>query len=629
MDDQQLLQQFLSTGSQAAFASLVHRHVNVVYASALRQVRNRHVAEDVTQAVFIVLHRKAHKLRNMPTLGGWLLKVTRFAAVDAMRRQARQDRHERAAARPESVVPAPATEDWTEVAPVLDEALAKLSAGDRDAIVLRYMEDATFPEVGQKLGLSEHAARKRVGRALLKLRGLLARKGVAMSVGGLAGMIVSHGAVAAPTHVAANAAAVVAAGSTSAASASLATGAIAAMSHLKAKLLVGAVAALLTVGLGTAVMQLSARAPAPAAQPVAQLSLLRPALDTPQKIQGVWHLESVASEQGQRIALMIGDGDTIRAAGNGAADVQAWLLDTDLDPHYLAMLTYDLPAPLIDDAEEADACNELRPVSGWSLTISRDELIIRHVDHPHVAVMSYGLDTDRQPNYIGLAPRTGASSFEGHCELLNENRLRLTLWDAEATQRNPNAAAAPSVVIHLHRASPRLEHYVYEFVVSDHGSNSPCLFDLDTFKLLRAPEQMPDDPTAWLELVTNDHPNLLADFSGRLEPGFSGFIASDVEFARCSPALWGEVDPATFDGPWEQQLLSIAEDPAFPNGPATWYFRTFFRNDKNPVGMLRILRADSAAGSAVRLQVLRLDPEDVKRLAQSDAGVKQNQASHD
>src|SRR5262245_28038199 len=98
MDDHELLRQYVHDGSREALDALVRRHINLVWSTALRETRDPHDAADVTQAVFIVLMHRAAHLSDKVVIGGWLFKVTRFAAADARKRRARRQRHEQEAA---------------------------------------------------------------------------------------------------------------------------------------------------------------------------------------------------------------------------------------------------------------------------------------------------------------------------------------------------------------------------------------------------------------------------------------------------------------------------------------------------------------------------------------------------
>jgi len=172
MDDAQLLQQYVETGSPDAFGQLTNRHINFVYGAALRIVRDRHVAEEVTQAVFIVLARKAATLRHEAVLSSWLLSTTRYAALGQMKINARRKRHERRAAEmAKTVWTEEAERNWPQYEGDMDAALASLRETDRKAVLLRFYEHKTFDEIAAILGTAEEAARKRVSRAVEKLRG--------------------------------------------------------------------------------------------------------------------------------------------------------------------------------------------------------------------------------------------------------------------------------------------------------------------------------------------------------------------------------------------------------------------------------------------------------------------------
>src|SRR3954469_24194446 len=141
-DDLELLWEFGRNGDNNAFATVASRYVDLIYSAAIRQVRDPHVAEDVTQAVLIILMNKAGTLDSGTIVPGWLIRTTRFAALDAMKLQRRRSRHEREAAAMRKENSDSSTDEgvkWEDVAPQVDDALLKLKTSDRDAVVLRYL----------------------------------------------------------------------------------------------------------------------------------------------------------------------------------------------------------------------------------------------------------------------------------------------------------------------------------------------------------------------------------------------------------------------------------------------------------------------------------------------------------
>ena len=204
IEDAELLRRYAEDRSEAAFAELVHRRIGLVYSVALRQTRDAHRAEDVAQSVFSALARKAGPLSQRPVLVGWLYRSAQFAAADVVRAEQSRARREQEAhimqTTQERDGPDPA---WEKVRPVLDQVMGELPEHDRDAILLRFFDGRPFADIGTRLQLSENAARMRVERALDKLHGLLARRGITSTTAALGTILAQQATAATPAGLAA------------------------------------------------------------------------------------------------------------------------------------------------------------------------------------------------------------------------------------------------------------------------------------------------------------------------------------------------------------------------------------------------------------------------------------------
>ena len=254
-DDIALLQAYACQNSEPAFAALVTRHVNLVYSVALRSVRDPQLAEETTQAVFIILARKADQLSPPTVLAGWLCRTARYASANALKIQRRRQCREQEAYMASILNAAgapPADETWHQIAPLLDGALEKLGRKDHDALVLRFFEDKNFSEVGAALGASEDAAKMRVNRALEKLRKIFAKHGVNSTTAILTGVMSAHSVSDAPVGLAATVTAAAKGVSISATITTLVKGTMKTMTWLKLKFAIGVgVTALLAGGVVT------------------------------------------------------------------------------------------------------------------------------------------------------------------------------------------------------------------------------------------------------------------------------------------------------------------------------------------------------------------------------------------
>src|ERR1035437_514728 len=205
-NDLDLLRQFTRDQSQDAFTALVNRHVKLVYSAALRQVRSPQLAEEIAQSVFADLARDAGKLSGtgfqpVHFLTAWLYQVTRRTAIDVIRKESRRQLREQIAVEMNDMNAT--ANDWTQIEPLLDDALDALDETDRSAILLRYLEKKPLREVGEALGTSDDAAQKRVSRAVEQLREFFSKRNVTIGTSGLAVLISANAVQAAPIGLAA------------------------------------------------------------------------------------------------------------------------------------------------------------------------------------------------------------------------------------------------------------------------------------------------------------------------------------------------------------------------------------------------------------------------------------------
>jgi RNA polymerase sigma factor (sigma-70 family) len=262
MDDAELLRRYAASRAESDFAELVRRHVNLVHSCALRQVNgDAHLAQDVTQAVFTDLARKAESVASHRVLAGWLFTSTRFAAAKAVRGERRRHAREAEAHLMQELNGDPAAPlDWARVRPVLDEVLGELGEADREAILLRFFEGRDYASVGARLNVNDNTARMRVERALDKLRALLERRGVKSTGAALAAALANQAVLAAPAGLVVTVTGAALAGSGAVAGAAAAAGGVIATFMSMTKLQVGIASALAVTGVAGLALQAESNA---------------------------------------------------------------------------------------------------------------------------------------------------------------------------------------------------------------------------------------------------------------------------------------------------------------------------------------------------------------------------------
>ena len=331
-DDHQLLAEFVRSRSEDAFTELVRRYGGLAYSTALRFCSNPHQAEEITQAVFVILARKAETLSPHVVVSGWLYQTARLTAANFVKGEIRRRRREQEAVM-QSNLHETDSSAWEKITPLLDEAMGALAETDRNAVLLRYFENRTSQEIGTALRMNEETARKRVNRALEKLRQFFAKRGVTVSDATLSSALSTHSiqpisAIMAKTI----SAAAIAKGATATTSTlTLIKGALKIMAWTKAKTaIVAGVVILLAAGTTTLT--------------VITVHAIRAA--SPPDIQGSW--EGVAEILGTSGVLQ---GEQARSRvvfnffkTNGAYTATGVFIDTAPEPFQVTTFTYDYPS---------------------------------------------------------------------------------------------------------------------------------------------------------------------------------------------------------------------------------------------------------------------------------------------
>lgn len=203
LDDHQLLAAYAREQSGEAFATLVERYVNLVYSAGWRCTGNAQAAEEISQAVFIILAQKASTLGPKTILAGWLYHTARLTAANYLRAERRRQRREQEAYMQSLANENPDPDQaWQQVGPLLDEALGTLGTADRDAVVLRYFQNKSAREIAEALRVELPTAHKRVERAVGKLRKFFLKRGVTLSAAAIAGAVTANSVQAAPAGLA-------------------------------------------------------------------------------------------------------------------------------------------------------------------------------------------------------------------------------------------------------------------------------------------------------------------------------------------------------------------------------------------------------------------------------------------
>jgi RNA polymerase sigma-70 factor (ECF subfamily) len=164
-------------GDKEAFRLLVERHSHALFRLAHRMTGNEHDAEDVVQEALVKAFRSLDQFEERSSVGSWLYRITSNCAFDLLRARQRQGRligdGDPEDAMRETRSPEPGPDRLAaskEIRAKVGVALARMSARERSAFVLRHFEGRPLQEIGESLGMDLNATKQSILRAVRKVR---------------------------------------------------------------------------------------------------------------------------------------------------------------------------------------------------------------------------------------------------------------------------------------------------------------------------------------------------------------------------------------------------------------------------------------------------------------------------
>ena len=197
-DDMELVREYAARQSETAFETLVSRHIGLVHSAAIRQVRDPHLAEEITQAVFTILARKAGSLDSETVLPGWLYRTTRYVSAAAIKMQRRREHRELEAHRQSMIQEADTEPIWEQLSPLLDDAMENCATRTATPSCCAIFKAAACAKWARRSAWMNSRRKNASARALEKLRRIFTKRGVTSTTVIIAGAIAAHSVKAAP-----------------------------------------------------------------------------------------------------------------------------------------------------------------------------------------------------------------------------------------------------------------------------------------------------------------------------------------------------------------------------------------------------------------------------------------------